>query len=226
MGQATLDLPDPLEQPPATAAGTDDLLAQLAGEEIDRLLAESESDLPPEKMPQDSTAAQESLLPPESAPPAVQSDIAKPQTQLTPAAQLDSYLGEIATTSAAGATEADSVTQFAQNPVSASPKPEAGTGRARHLDDDEMLAAERGALNSVSADAASVETALSAVETTLAARESEPKIPLYLRLLAGLSAPLNSSSDKTRELIGKIAILTMVNAISVLIYVLFFRKHG
>ena len=36
MGQATVDLPDPLEQPPAASpANTDDLLAQLAGDEID-----------------------------------------------------------------------------------------------------------------------------------------------------------------------------------------------
>jgi len=47
MGQATVDLPDPLEQPPpASGANTDELLAQLAGEEIDRLLAEADSAAP------------------------------------------------------------------------------------------------------------------------------------------------------------------------------------
>src|SRR6187551_2698151 len=45
MGQASVDLPDSLEMPPAAAlAGTDDLLAQLAGDEIDRLLAEADDD--------------------------------------------------------------------------------------------------------------------------------------------------------------------------------------
>src|SRR5687768_9013067 len=39
MGQATVDLPDPLEShSSAGLAGTDDLLAQLAGDEIDRHL--------------------------------------------------------------------------------------------------------------------------------------------------------------------------------------------
>jgi hypothetical protein len=53
MGQATVDLPDPLdpaaastEAPAAPAASADDLLAQLAGEEIDRLLAEADAERP------------------------------------------------------------------------------------------------------------------------------------------------------------------------------------
>ena len=45
MGQAAVDLPDPLDVPPAASlSGTDDLLAQLAGDEIDRLLAEANED--------------------------------------------------------------------------------------------------------------------------------------------------------------------------------------
>lgn len=49
MGQAVMDLPDPLDAPPppASMAGTDDLLSQLAGDEIDRLLAEAEVERPP-----------------------------------------------------------------------------------------------------------------------------------------------------------------------------------
>ena len=47
MGQAAVDLPDPLDaQSPQSAAGMDDLLAQLAGDEIDRLLAEAEAESP------------------------------------------------------------------------------------------------------------------------------------------------------------------------------------
>jgi len=49
MGQAAAapnTLPDPQDPAPATAASADDLLAQLAGEEIDRLLAESDEERP------------------------------------------------------------------------------------------------------------------------------------------------------------------------------------
>ncbi len=48
MGQAVVELPDPLENGDvANAASADDLLAQLASEEIDRLLAEAESEQSP-----------------------------------------------------------------------------------------------------------------------------------------------------------------------------------
>jgi hypothetical protein len=42
MGQAVADLPDPLEDRPEPAGGNDELLSQLAGDEIDRLLADEE----------------------------------------------------------------------------------------------------------------------------------------------------------------------------------------
>ena len=38
MAQAAIDLPDPLNNSGPVGPGVDDLLAQLAGEEIDRLL--------------------------------------------------------------------------------------------------------------------------------------------------------------------------------------------
>ena len=64
MGQAAVDLPDPLDaQSTANAAGMDDLLAQLAGDEIDRLLAEAEAETP--RRPE---------TPPPPAPPAGRSD--------------------------------------------------------------------------------------------------------------------------------------------------------
>src|SRR5687768_13639285 len=48
MGQATVDLPDPLEDPKGAAApapaNTDDLLAELASSQIDQMLAEAELD--------------------------------------------------------------------------------------------------------------------------------------------------------------------------------------
>src|SRR3954447_13218635 len=44
MGQAVVDLPDPTQELPAAGANADDLLSQLAGDEIDRLLGEAEVD--------------------------------------------------------------------------------------------------------------------------------------------------------------------------------------
>lgn len=51
MGQAVVDLPDPMEKPPA-GASADDLLSQLAGDEIDRLLGESDTAKPDPTQPE------------------------------------------------------------------------------------------------------------------------------------------------------------------------------
>ena len=52
MGSATVELPDPLQSAgPAEAKSADDLLAQMAGDEIDRLLAESDSEPEPGAAP-------------------------------------------------------------------------------------------------------------------------------------------------------------------------------
>jgi hypothetical protein len=50
-------------------------------------------------------------------------------------------------------------------------------------------------------------------------------LPLYLRPLEWLSAPLEACPETLREVIGKVAIVTLVNALAVLAYVLLLRKH-
>jgi hypothetical protein len=50
-------------------------------------------------------------------------------------------------------------------------------------------------------------------------------LPFPLRPLEWLSAPLEACPESLREVIGKVAIVTLVNAVAVLAYVLLFRKH-
>ena len=50
-------------------------------------------------------------------------------------------------------------------------------------------------------------------------------LPLLLRPLEWINAPLAQCSDITRERVGKIAILTTVNALAILAYVAFIRRH-
>ncbi len=86
MGQAVVDLPDPLQNPkPAPSA--DDMLAQLASDEIDRLLADSDdgkeapsspppvSELPTPK----SDAPAAASIPPTPTPPPAQVEVAAVQ---------------------------------------------------------------------------------------------------------------------------------------------------
>jgi hypothetical protein len=51
------------------------------------------------------------------------------------------------------------------------------------------------------------------------------ELPVVLKPLAWLSAPLDAFPDEVREMLGKIAILTLVNAVAVLAYVMLFRRH-
>jgi hypothetical protein len=43
--------------------------------------------------------------------------------------------------------------------------------------------------------------------------------------LESVNAPLIPLPDAVRDALGKVAILTLVNATAVLLYVLFFRRH-
>jgi hypothetical protein len=181
MGKSTVDLPDPLQQPapePLAQApgGVDDLLAQMAGEEIDRLLAESE-------LPQDrATPAQPAAglaTAPAPAPTPISSPPAPPAVHAS-AADLDAAM----TTEERAALEMPQELP-AEEPPAADPF---------HVDEPDETVAEVGGL------------------------------PLYLKPLEWLNAPLESLPEGARDAVGKIALLTFFNAAAVLIYVFVARK--
>jgi hypothetical protein len=61
--------------------------------------------------------------------------------------------------------------------------------------------------------------------TDPAAAEVEEPLPLFLKPLVWLNAPMELLPLGLRDALGKVAILTLANAIAVLAYVLIFRKH-
>jgi transcription elongation GreA/GreB family factor len=85
-----------------------------------------------------------------------------------------------------------------------------------------MSAAERDALSlsdlAAEADAAAEQDAAEAAE-----RAAEGRLAPAIRLLELMNAPLSFIPDAMRDALGKVAILTLVNALAVLIYVLFVR---
>lgn len=171
MGQAAVDLPDPKDAAPAGggevgANSADDLLAQLAGEEIDRLLAEDASPNTPEA----------------TSPPRVEPDTA---------AQIDAVLNA------------------AQTPVASAPVVEAqGESLLEEKEEDLNTAAEmRQLLNDKSIGPA------------------KPRMPIYVKALQLLNTPFDHAPDFVREMMGKVAILTLFNSVAVLLYVLIFRRH-
>ena len=207
MGQAALDLPDPLESPRVSPASTDDLLAQWAGEEIERLLSESDADAAP------------------ASPGPSLSDAPAP-TPLPPKAEASAPLASAPASPAPRATDQDLSALFSQleAPDAATKKPQEKSASALAADAAPSVADELS--REMDEDAA---VAVPSPEAAGAKTEAVPKAvsgdPLVLRVLAWVNAPLDSFPDHVREVVGKIAILTTVNALSVLVYVLFFRRH-
>ena len=191
MGKAALDLPDPLQSPPEGAkASTDELLAQLAGDEIDRLLAEAEAVEPRASRAPFHVApptSPESAAEPEPAPPTPEMPGAPTSTELEVAAEMDA-LFSAATAKDLAAAEA------------------------------EMSAAERDGLKTPAGVAESVAAPAPAAEA------DDAPLPLYLRPLEWLSAPLMILPETVRDIVGKIAIVTLLNAAVILAYVLIVRR--
>jgi len=57
------------------------------------------------------------------------------------------------------------------------------------------------------------------------AQNSEPTLPILLRLLLWINAPFSSLPEAIRNALGQIAIVTTVNAVAVLLYVWLFRAR-
>jgi hypothetical protein len=183
MGQAIVDPPDPQENSkPAPTNSADDLLSQLAGNEIDRLLAESEG-----QTPATSAAALASL--PSSAE-SVGFDSAQS------AAEIDALLS--------AAEQQPTQAETAISPVTFSPA---------------------DVLNEIENKDAAAADALKVDLSPLLMLDAPPPLPLILKPLEWINAPLDAFPNRVRDAIGKIAILTMMNAIAVMTYVLIFRRH-
>ncbi len=265
MGQATVDLPDPLETLPKGVGGADDLLAQMAGDEIDRLLAEAEADLPTvAKAPAPDIAGDlpgwegaAKANPPAAGLPAIEppsASIPASESEDALAGELDSLLESLTTASprpsdstvapAPSAIHAIEAEQAAAIPAVESPAVTSGetaallsaaaeeafaTGELTSLGEEATAAAERLALGAPTTLATAIapdpaQAAIEDISEQQLAGEDAP-LPLLLRPLEWINAPLNACPDLLREFIGKAAILTAVNAAAIMFYVRFIRRH-
>lgn len=181
----------------APAVNTDELLSQLAASEIDRLLAEADG----KPAPAPATAP--------VAPAAPEPSTAKPA-----AAATDEVLAE--------GPERAALLQAAGFDATTGPVVES----ASQPTGDERSALLKAA-GFESAEAPSTpepQHAASVIDATLDDDSYRPT-PIYLKPLVWMNAPLNACPSMLRPLLGKAGLLTLVNALAVLTYVLFFRKH-
>ena len=227
MGKS-IDLPDPLESASSTPLGNaDDLLAQLAGEEVDRLLAEADA----EERPADAATP---------APPAAEAPIQD---------QLDALFSEIATPNAAAPLEpapgqpapaAAPATEMAVRPIvaedalaatppaapdadiAATALAAATPATSRSSAELETTSAERHAL--AEPEPADEMPATGELMALAAPAEDDAPLPMYLKPLEWMNAPFAFLPQGARDALGQIAIFTLVNAVAVLIYVFVFRK--
>ena len=252
MGQAATDLPAASDDSPPVA---DDLLSQLAGEDIDRMLAEADVDTTPAAA---SAAPVDSAVEPASA----------AQTPDDPAAvdaklsdELDALVSEINQESGSN-DAASSATPEAPAPDSKlASEAEAAPASARTGDAVEPTDSPEAVAAGSREDSAAAEETDKAAKTDAvglgtspgppaaaappaatrsqeAATESSGKKeapntvpadddapwPLYLRILESLNSPLDRFPDFVRDIVGKIALVTLINALAVIGYVLLFRK--
>ncbi len=268
MGQATLDLPDPMQEAdpasptaPAALASADDLLSQLAGDDIDRLLAEAHAEqdsgkkrapapisLPhaeaqvepaPEPVAQAATEQAPVAVEPDQAAldalftelnsqpaPAVSATppIAEPRVPsvpIQPTAAMEADLEALDKALAESAPEALAAADLAPEPSAAPARVDAATEIAAELD-----ASEKKAL--AEAIAPPEPAPEPKVEEHAPAPAAEPKAErpsILVKVLEFANYPLLACSDAVREAVGKVALLTLFNAIAVLVYVILFRKH-
>jgi hypothetical protein len=258
MGQAAVDLPETPDAAPAPLTSADDLLAQLAGAEIDRMLAESDGDLgeqEPGNMPAEhaddaiarapadeaelnkllesasaeakdaaDALAEQAAQAPAPVIPAAQAGTHSPAAAQSPtedySAQMDALFKELNAAapapqpaSASKTTPADAPQAPTAAPSSAE-TPTAAPVAAPLTTEQATTVAERAAL------AEPIPKPTSQTDPI----EPQEKPSLLVTLLEFLNAPFAACPDVLRDTLGKVAILTLMNSIGVLLYLYLFRR--
>ena len=222
MDQAAV-LPDPLDESAvSTTASADDLLAQLAGEEIDRLLAESEAEAAPlalRRRTQDASTGEPATRTTPSAP-AVEED--PPEVNLDALAREVDASGEVGSSAAAAPEAAPKAPDIAvpttRAVIETTP---ASTAVAPPPQPARVPVTPPPPVDTATLDDVLVASILPAEGA--GRRDESDSLPLYLKPLEWLNAPLDALPESWRDALGKVAILTLVNAIAVLLYVALFR---
>ena len=200
MGKA-VELPDPLQSlPNANAASADDLLDQLVGDQIDRFLDR------PERSTDSIKASPCAGVLALYAPPVHPLSSPEP-APVDLSSKLESVFSQVEMT----------VAELKWS----TPAPRDVPEETIDPFDDPTSFAEKSGLAEFSGPTISSEenAALRADEDSAVTSD----LPAYLRPLAWLNAPLARCSEHARQTVGKVAIVTLINSLALLIYVMFFR---
>lgn len=226
MGQATVDLPDPLEAlaPPGhslaaapAGASADDLLSQMAGEEIDRLLSEADANpAPPSPAPDSSVnvskAENSALGMDEATLAALDKSLNATVDNAALQSQIDALFKELGGEGGAAPALMADVSELVADAAAVDVD-----GKS-----DEPLQSQ---LDSLFQQLVQAPVAAEAGPNAPAAERADA--PRWLTLvekpLEWINAPFAGLSEELRQTLGKVAVVTCLNSLAVIIYVLLFR---
>jgi hypothetical protein len=237
MGKRAVDLPDPLEQPGQPPAQADDLISELAGEAIERLISSGDDKAGDRRGNPDTKQEPEQ---PTAAPRDVESGWGRADVAAQPIANEPTDVGAqldqlFKTLTPLGKIESK------PPPVPVQEKaPLLSKVRTSAEDDEELLEyvnARLGGRRDVPSNGGVAHTetkggngkpvaeehAVVHVRTVVSASPKTVDVPKWIRVLEAINAPFAGLSDRRRAALGKAAIITLINAVAVLMYVLLFR---
>jgi hypothetical protein len=216
MGKSATDLTEPLHavgpvgSVTGGAAAADEIISQMADEQIDRLMAaEGAQPAPEAEVP--ATAAERATSPAQSE---------------SPAAQIMAAAAAVMGSAVAAPEAKPVMAQGEFTSVAQAEPPSPGSAEAAQL--MEVSAARDTIVEDLKHAAESV-----AGRGTVRGAAAAPRMPSQrqssppqwvVSMLELLNAPMRGCSEDLRQGIGKIALLTVFNAAAVLIYVLIFRR--
>lgn len=264
MGQAAVDLPESADNAAAPITNADDLLSQLAGEEIDRMLAESDSAPKDEQAPaaagEQPVIEEEPIAPPAAMAEEVEAELkeladasAKKNAEDPFAAEVDELFRQLEADPAAPKAEPEkpqeapvaAVTPTADVPTASTPAPAAAAAESvakvaepetpsaiaapvatppasTVVAEEQTSTAERAALAETPPPAPQPAPAKPVV-TTHATPVVQTRVAAYVRVLELINGPFADCPQGMRDTLGKVAILTLMNSLGVLLYVMLFK---
>lgn len=241
MAEAVKDLPDPLEEP-ANEAGSspDDLLSKLADDAITQLIENDSKGIPPTSAaPIEVEPAGEPAVEPLATETAKVEDFG-----LTGLADIATESQTLSTDLVPdSAIEPDPVVGQPEAAAAATPEPVVPT--ATEQAEDDVQSQLDSVLTELKSDAP-VPTPVTEVHAAAHAPASEPDSradikarfdhneppapirhdppDIIVKPLQWMNLPFSSLPDSVRDTLGQIGIITIINALAVLIYVIFFKK--
>ncbi|MGA2443053.1 MAG: hypothetical protein ABSH08_19035 [Tepidisphaeraceae bacterium] len=149
-----------------------------------------------------------------------------PPAPATPAAQETAASDEMVTEGSERAALLEAAGFETPDPAPAEPvQPETPPAPAPPAQDERAALLQAAGFESPDAPAANPPVANVPAADAPAVQEDPDYVPIYLKPLVWINAPLDACPAIVRKMLGNAGIVTLVNALAILTYVCLFRKH-